>query len=230
MFYNGIPLEVREVSMKTSYNWGLQMSTMEKDKLTRQTELVEADTRLIGAGTELGPDVNRLWNQSNRIKDSTTAVCRPVVAPRSETLPSTGRERLENDDNKEAERYTGKINRKREREKAGVFLEEIAPRETGREAQIEKRREKGAKLHQAAREREDNQDGLDMKESDVFGGGDDFHSMKARMAHSQQRRQDRQQDRARELQEKEQERTANFMSQLGVDLSKGPIKILPRSS
>lgn len=53
----------------------------------------------------------------------------------------------------------------------------------------DKRREVGARTHAAARAREDAADGLDMRESDTMGGGDDFHERLARSKMGQQRRQ-----------------------------------------
>ena len=53
----------------------------------------------------------------------------------------------------------------------------------------DKRREVGARTHAAAREREDAADGLDMRESDIMGGGDGFQERLARAKMGQQRRQ-----------------------------------------
>eukprot|EP01041_Mallomonas_annulata_P015230 gene15230-32265_t len=77
------------------------------------------------------------------------------------------------------------------------LLDDVAPKATGKDALIEKRREKGAKLHGAAKDAEDRRDGLDMKDSDVFGGGEDFQSAKARFARGQNSRQTKQVERAK---------------------------------
>ena len=52
--------------------------------------------------------------------------------------------------------------------------------------------------------------------------------MKAKFSKTSNSRLLRDQEKARDLLEKDNQRTANFMSQLGVDLTKGPIKIAPR--
>jgi len=43
-----------------------------------------------------------------------------------------------------------------------------------REAMIEKRREKAAVLHGAARQKEDSKDGLDVSDNFLMGGNDDY--------------------------------------------------------
>jgi len=173
-------------------------------------------------------DVSSLWNQRVRGKEE-DSVCRPSV-PQRPVGPSAATAQLQDDDKRDSDKFSTKVNRKRERDAFGAILDDVAPKETGREALLDKRREKGARLHGAARDADDGRDGLDLRESDVLGGGDDFESAKARMARSQQFRIEKKQERVRELQEKEQERAAHFMSQLGVDLSKGPIRIQPRSN
>ncbi len=87
-------------------------------------------------------------------------------------------------------------------------------------------------------------DGLDMRESDVMGGGDDFErlvllflhlvivslsrvnyifSTKMRLNRGREHRENQKMDRLRELQAKEDQKNASFMLQLGVDLSKGEL-------
>ncbi len=79
-----------------------------------------------------------------------------------------------------------------------------------------------------AREREEARDGLDVRESDLMGGGDDFATIKARMTHSREKRESAKEERLRELQQRETQKTADFYTALGVDLGKGPIRIAPR--
>ncbi|CAI5477793.1 unnamed protein product [Closterium sp. Yama58-4] len=65
-----------------------------------------------------------------------------------------------------------RMERKRERERQAMRLEEVVPRETGREAVIAERM---ARRRESAREREQSPE-MGMKEKDVMGGGDDFQA------------------------------------------------------
>lgn len=94
---------------------------------------------------------------------------------------------------------------------------------------MDKRKEIGNRLRGAAADKEDGIDGLNMSESVTMGGGDDFASVKARMERGKERREEKKFERIRELKERDAERQQNFMAQLGVDLSAGPIRIAPRT-
>ena len=81
-----------------------------------------------------------------------------------------------------------------------MVMDELAPKATGRDATIEKRKETGAKVHAAAHQKDSQRDGLEMDESVTMGGGDDFRSRMARKQNYQQRRDVQKQERRQELQ------------------------------
>ncbi|CAM9441771.1 unnamed protein product [Ectocarpus sp. 12 AP-2014] len=124
-------------------------------------------------------------------------------------------------------RTEAKRQRRQEREKHAVVLDEIAPKETGRQAVLDKRRVVGARTHAAAKEREDAADGLDMKESDTMGGSDSFRETLARTQHGKQRRQMAKTEHLQGLAAKEEEKRAAFMAQMGLKAGQ-KITIQPR--
>ncbi|CAM9978655.1 unnamed protein product [Choristocarpus tenellus] len=121
-----------------------------------------------------------------------------------------------------------KRKQKLEREKHGIVLDEVAPKETGRQAIVDKRRETGSRMHAAAREREEGRDGLDMREADTMGGGDGFQEHIARSQASRERREAAKQDRLSSLAAKEEEKRAAFLAQMGIKPGQ-KITIRPRS-
>lgn len=72
----------------------------------------------------------------------------------------------------EAQRRQDAGERRRSNRDARELAEEMAPRATGRDALIEKRREKNAANREFANRKED--DGFEMDDSTLLGGGDDF--------------------------------------------------------
>ena len=93
-----------------------------------------------------------------------------------------------------------KAEAKRSRSKRAEYLDEVAPKESGREAQIAKRRATNA-YHKRERSPD-----VELTEADIYGGGDDF---KARLAAEkrkeemrQQRREQRQEERYGPIQDR----------------------------
>lgn len=223
VFYNGIPSEMKESCTKTSFKWAIKLTDREQDELARTAEVVDSTTQL----SDNRISESSLWNKRAAVQgaDEIDSFCRPVVAPR----PGDNTNKLALDDMRDLQNQTKAFEKKKIRENTSLLLDEVAPKPTGREALIDKQRTKGAMLHAASQAAEDGRDGLDVSEKVTMGGGDDFEAVKARMRRGAAMRDQKKNDRARELLEKEQDRNQNFLAQIGVDLSQGPIKIRPRN-
>lgn len=210
MYYKGIPEHVLEQTKRTKHTWGFVKRLDEKEVFALATA---RDS--VGVATR----------KSDLLVSASTANARPVApegkssvvgGPRqqekdldrhSHKRKSHHRERDsesdEDSDRHHRHRSAHKSERKKHRKHHEGVLEELAPKETGREAMLEKRRQVGSKLHGAARDREENRDGLDVSEEFLMGGssggGNDL----------QRRLKQREQVRGRKQQEA-QEKLATF--------------------
>lgn len=231
MYYDGnIPTELRQQCTKTAHKWGIKLSQTDKEQVSDLAYRVDSSTR---------KSFSNAWNhmaKNNPPVDSTKSIA-PFTSGSCEDQSLThelkrSRNRGDEQAEKEQRRQDEKSNRKRqryhERERANVIMDEVAPKATGREAQLDKKLAAGARLKGAAADREAGRDGMELSEDVTMGGGDDFASVRARLLKGKQRKEEQKQDRLRELQDKERDKTDNFMKQLGIDFSKGPIKIQPR--
>ncbi|CAI5729910.1 unnamed protein product [Peronospora effusa] len=130
----------------------------------------------------------------------------------------------ENDDDKDEKNKRRQVERRKEREFRDTIMDEIAPKETGREAQIEKRRQVGAKLHGAAKDRENGRDGLDLSEEFLMGGhGDDNNDLKRQLTRrdlARRRKKEEQEEKLGELKAKESARMEKFLENMGLTGSK----------
>jgi len=99
-----------------------------------------------------------------------------------------------------------------------VEEELVGGKATGRDALIEKRREVGAKIHGAAKAREEDRDGLTVGDDKLYGGGggDSFQAALARRNAGIQRKQDQRDGRIDEIQSKETDRMKSFMASMGI--------------
>lgn len=221
MYYEGIPDSVRGTAIHTQFHWGFVDKLGDADRLQLESarDSVNVDTRTDKQSKTLSSRAHAAGGEA----DETTAPSRPSVQPRPR---SPGRDTLEREAKADERRYV----RKRERETYSVMLDEVAPKETGREALIDKRREKAARIHGAASSREQAIDGLDMPESQILG--EDSNSFQAALQRQRQRaeaREAQRQQHALELQQKQREKEQAFFQQLGIDPAAGKkITIAPR--
>ena len=218
MYYEGIPDSVRGTAIHTQFHWGFVDKLGDADRLQLESarDSVNVDTR-----TE--KQSKTLSSRSHAEADATTAPSRPSVPPRPR---SPGRDTLEREAKADERRHV----RKRERETYSVMLDEVAPKETGREALIDKRREKAARIHGATSSREHAMDGLDMPESQILGDeSDSFQAALQRQRQRAEAREAQRQQHALELQQKQREKEQAFFQQLGIDPTAGKkITIAPR--
>jgi hypothetical protein len=94
-------------------------------------------------------------------------------------------------------------------------------RKDGRERQIEKRKETAAKIHGAAKDREEaRMGGVELNDEAIYGGGGDgqlnFQDALSRERHRNAQRQQKNQDRIAELKKKEQDKQDAMIKMMGL--------------
>lgn len=96
-------------------------------------------------------------------------------------------------------------------------LEDLVPKETGREAIIAARRARNAEMHAAARQK-DEDGGLEAAEADVMGttGSAEFKALAARQRSRRDRRTSERSDRLSALRAAEEERMRKFRAEMGI--------------
>ena len=151
MFYEGLPDVVVAQTKRTRHCWDFVAKLGEKEKFELATAKDSVD---------VATKKESLLSFGGK---------RATKGPLVEENHNKRRSAQEKDDDKD-EIKRRKVKRQKERELRDTIMDEIVPKETGREAQIEKRRQVGAKLHGAARDREDARDGLDLSEDFLMGG------------------------------------------------------------
>ncbi|ORY92066.1 hypothetical protein BCR43DRAFT_446196 [Syncephalastrum racemosum] len=129
-------------------------------------------------------------NQQDRIRDSVdTMTGRRRPQPVGPARPDPA----DIEDVQDYERIARKTERKREKDRRERYLDEVAPKAEGREAQLLKRRAQNA-YHKRERSPD-----VELNERDMYGGGDDFKAMlaaqKRREARQEERREERQRQR-----------------------------------
>ncbi|CAN0165894.1 unnamed protein product [Scytosiphon promiscuus] len=217
-FYEGrLPEDLVARTKKTQHKWGFVNRLTERDQM--QLELAN----------------DSVHSSTEKVKGVASNV--PVLPAGSATVTPKGGSGGKDADERGGEgdngggasdrRTEAKRQKRREREKHAVVLDEIAPKETGRQAVADKRRAVGSAMHAAARAREDAADGLDMKESDTMGGSDSFQETLARAKYGKQRRQTAKTEHLQGLAAKEAEKRAAFMAQMGLKAGQ-KITIQPR--
>ncbi|DAZ99147.1 TPA: hypothetical protein N0F65_010231 [Lagenidium giganteum] len=212
MFYKGIPEAVLEQTKRTRHQWGFVNRLNEKERFDLATakDSVEVATRKQNllqkdaAGTSSGSRKREQRDEDDRRND-----------------------RGYDDDR----RHHDKADRKRHRKHHESVLEELVPKETGREAKLEQRRQRAEKLHGAARDRDANRDGLDIDE-DFLMGGSSQSDLQRRLAQRQlgrERKDQERQEKVAALAAKETERMDKFLADMGLNgPGQGPIVIQPR--
>ena len=213
-YYDGLPSEAIEECKTTNHTWKFSTSETERRSLQYLQEGVRKQTEYEG-GKE-GPVAARREAPSS----SETNVAR---------LPTSERKRLTPE-----ERLTERTANRRLREHVRTTEEELlGGRKDGRERQIEKRKEKAAAIHGAARDQEDaRMGGIELNDDAIYGSGDgDFKNALARERQRNAQRQQKKQDRVAELKKKEQEKQEAMIKALGLTgvIPGQKIKIAPRN-
>ncbi|TMW59032.1 hypothetical protein Poli38472_007177 [Pythium oligandrum] len=213
MYYDGIPEAVLENTKRTRHAWNFVSKLNEKERM----DMASAKDS-VGVAT-------RKADLLAHEKDG-----------REDTKRRRGREEKyeSDDDDDDFHRRKRRVDEKQYRDRRNTALEELVPRETGREAMLEKRRQVSEKMHGAARDRDANRDGLDLDEGFLMGGSragadDDLHHRLAQRAQSRDRRDQELRERAAAAAAKETARMDKFLQDMGISATdKRPITIPPR--
>lgn len=171
-YYAGLPDALVEQTRRTRHQWGFVATLGDRERFDLATakDSVDVATRktdLLASATSSSAAAPTLPKES--------------ASHARERSPARDRDRREEEveDDREERRRSWK----RQRRDRASDLEELAPKETGREALIEKRRQVAQKMHGAARDREENRDGLDVSDEFLMGGkGDDGKDLERRLA------------------------------------------------
>ncbi|ETL85016.1 hypothetical protein L917_15303 [Phytophthora nicotianae] len=200
MFYEGLPDAVVEQTKRTRHQWGFVAKLGEKEKFELATAKDSVD---------VATKKKNLLTSDDKVK-----------GPKKEDDTNWTKRRFkEDEDDREEHRKRQKLERKREREYRDVVMDELAPKATGREAQIDKRHQLADKLHGAARDREEARDGLDLSDDFLMGGRGGDEDLKRRMAQrdvARRRKQEEQQEELAGLKAKESARMDKFLEDMGL--------------
>merc|ERR1712166_778365 len=194
-FYNGVQNSGQDMTAgRTRHVWGFakKMDSSTKMQLETARDRVESQT-------ETGREYGGRSKESNVF--GTTGLAKNPAELQEE-------KRLQR-------KSELKAFRKNEKE----TMNELVPKaDSGsREAQLDKKREIGAKMHGAAKAAEESRDGLGMDDSTMYGGGnDDFKRAVARRDAWRGRKQDERDHRGDQARQKETARMQDFMSSLGI--------------
>lgn len=175
MFYDGIPEPVLEQTRRTKHTWGFASRLSDQEAMalasardsvgvaTRKTDLLAVPRPQ--AASEPEPRENRESQDRNDVD---------AIDERTSSHKRKSRDHHHHrpDDSSDDDTQRRRADRKRHRQHRERVLEELVPKETGREAALEKRRQVAGKVHGAARDREENRDGLDVSDAFLMGGGD----------------------------------------------------------
>uniref|UniRef100_A0AAV1UWP4 Uncharacterized protein n=1 Tax=Peronospora matthiolae TaxID=2874970 RepID=A0AAV1UWP4_9STRA len=205
MFYQGLSESVVEQTKRTRHRWNFvsKLSDKEKFEVATAKDSVDVATKkadlLLSSSGQKGEPTEA--KSKFRDRDSRRAM---------EGIP----------EDREETKKRRKTERRREKEYGDTIVDELAPKATGREAQLMKRRQIGAKLHGAARDREEARDGLDLDEGFLMGvsggGNDELKRHLARRDAARCRKQKEQSMKIADLKAKESARMDKFLEDMGI--------------
>ena len=216
-----LPPEVVEESKTTRHKWNFQTSATELKSL-----------ELVGQGVRKQTEYDRDVPGSGVARAPSGPVGPSRQPDRTQEKESGNGRRFKTPEERLEERRTNR----RLKEHVRTVTEELTGgRKTGRERQIELKKEKAAALHGAARDREEARaGGVELDDSTLYGedGKNSFNAAVARERQRKAARQDKKNARVAELQAKEHERQEAMLKALGLTGIKPgqKIKIAPRES
>jgi hypothetical protein len=218
MYYEGIPENVVETTKRTRHAWGFvkHLNDRERMDLASTKDSVGVDTR---KPTLLAHETARRVESGAALPDERRS----------------GRDAGHPREPEHERRSHHRVGDKRARRDHDAVLEELVPRETGREVLLEKRRQLGDRIHGAARDRDANRDGLDVSDEFLMGGGDhekdDLNKRLQQRAQVRHRRDHERQERVAAAEAKEAAKMDKFLQDMGLAndaASRRPITIQPR--
>lgn len=209
------PPQVLEESKTTQHTWGFQTTATERRGLEQLQEGVRRLTQYKndeGTASNIAPAVAGKSNGDSEARFNSNSERKHQMTPEERMDERRANRRLKEHVKTAQEEITGGAKDLRER-------------------QLEKKREHAARIHGAARDREEGGAGIELDDAAVYGNGDrSFQQALARERQSKAKREEKRNARVEELKTKEQERQANILKMLGLDgLQPGKkIQIAPR--
>ncbi|KAF9469511.1 hypothetical protein BDZ94DRAFT_1242569 [Collybia nuda] len=182
--YKGVDPTTIEATAQTKYKWSFASKATRADE-----EALRSARQQIAAATY------KLDTPSQAGSSSGSGYSR-VHGP---TLPSASDLVLARELDAENQQEERSYKRKRDKLEAKERMEEIAPREVGREGMLEKKRAK-RESDRAFRDKGD--DGLEADESTLLGGGDSFKAQIARRDAAKSRREQKSEEKVSAIRER----------------------------
>lgn len=192
-YYDSVlPLEAIEESKTTRHKWSFQTNKTEEKSLHMIEEGVRKQTE---------------YETSQGARKAAPRGCVVIPAEPLQVEQRRGHKSAE-------ERLSDRVAHRRLREHVQAAEEEFTGgRKDGRERQLEKKKETGAKIHAAARDREQ---ATELADSEIYGGDGDFKAALAREKSRKAKRETKKDTRIQELQQKEQDRQQAMLKSLGL--------------
>mmetsp|Transcript_13542 Transcript_13542/g.18744 ORF Transcript_13542/g.18744 Transcript_13542/m.18744 type:complete len:338 (-) Transcript_13542:139-1152(-) len=193
--YEGINRTQLESSALTKHKWSFvkKLGDKEKFELARLRDDVDTDNQ-------------RQSFQANAL----TRTCDLPVSSRGKTGPMR---KQETPYDREMRRKTEKKERRDYQKHKDMVMEELVPKATGREALIEKRKQKGA-YARAGAQRDDSVAAV--PDSQLMGGSSDFHAAVARRNAYRAKKQQEKSLRLEQAKLNEKARMQNFLQSMGL--------------
>lgn len=217
-FYQGAFSHEEKVKSLTGYQWAFERQMQAQEQLDA-AQLVDSVSR----------DTLSRVVQKQREVGGNSAVGIVNLGARREDMAQE-----EEEDNREFRQDVARFKRKRERQRDQsvheAALDEVAPKVSGRERELEKRREKAQKIHGAAQEKEDLRDGAAGYSDDFLMGGSDntLERLKQKRRKREQQKSQQRHHRLEELRERESQRVQRFKQAMGLQEGQ-EIRIKPRN-
>ncbi|KAI8324144.1 hypothetical protein GQ54DRAFT_241991, partial [Martensiomyces pterosporus] len=167
----------------TRHRWGF-VGNVNKSELEEVKEDIHASTSATAAAA--GSHSGRVSTDTGKRQQQG-----PTMPSRSELPPESGR--LFDEEQRARDRYRHKRERREAKEREELILDEIAPKETGREAKLAKKR--ALNQHRHAEKSLD----VEIPDDAIFGsGGDDFRALLREREMVEKRKQERREARRSE--------------------------------
>ncbi|KAJ3126627.1 hypothetical protein HK100_010149 [Physocladia obscura] len=173
-FYAGISTTDVNSNERSKHRWNFKVSRDDEVKLEEAKDSIHFMTTSKD-GLELGLSSKDKDKEKTDSKSWGPSPAGPSVAPRSRNMNMSRKD--EDMDDEDRARYHAALKKKEIKSfesKRKEDLEELVPKATGREAQLEKKKSINS-FHKQERDTE-----IAFKESDLMGGGDSFKDLLAR--------------------------------------------------
>lgn len=203
-----LPAVALQQAQTTKHNWSFQ---------TNDTERVSL--QLVEEGVRKQTEYNSKTASTTHASDLSTNKLETREAQAQASSKTTPPAHSNNGRRKTREEKQGeRVANRRLREHVRTVHDELTGgKREGRERLLELKKEKSNSIHGAARDREQQQQGIELSDSAIYGGGSsDFQTALARERQRRAARQDQKRARLEELQNKEHQRQQAMLQALGI--------------